>query len=159
MTKTISTEIIAVGTELLLGQIADTNAQWISEKLAAAGINVHHHAVVGDNLQRVEQQFRVSNKRSDIIIVTGGLGPTEDDLTREAFQKLAGIEMVEHGPSMEKIKTHFAEKEVNMTPNNRKQARVFAGADVLENHTGMAPGMIVSYGEKRGFSSLVYHGR
>ncbi|RYG73816.1 competence/damage-inducible protein A [Lentibacillus lipolyticus] len=147
MTK-MSAEIIAVGTELLLGQIADTNAQWISKQLAAIGMNVHHHAVVGDNLQRVQEQFRVSNQRSDVIIVTGGLGPTEDDLTREGFQQLTGMEIVEHGPSMEKIKKRFADKGISMTPNNRKQARVFTEADVLENHTGMATGMIVPHGDK-----------
>ncbi|TMN23634.1 competence/damage-inducible protein A [Lentibacillus cibarius] len=144
----IRAEIVAVGTELLLGQIADTNAQWISQRLAAIGINVHHHAVVGDNLQRVEEQFKLSNERSDVIIVTGGLGPTEDDLTREAFQKLSGMEIVEHEPSMKKIKAYFAKQKIDMTPNNRKQARVFADADILDNQTGMAPGMIVSYGDK-----------
>ncbi|GAA0444989.1 competence/damage-inducible protein A [Lentibacillus halophilus] len=142
---TISTEIIAVGTELLLGQIADTNAQWISKKLASIGINVHHHAVVGDNRHRVEEQFRVSNKRSDVIIVTGGLGPTEDDLTREAFQQVSGKELTEHEPSMEMIKSYYDKKGMKMTPNNRKQARVFVESDVFENHTGMAPGMIVPF--------------
>ncbi|SDQ58960.1 competence/damage-inducible protein A [Virgibacillus salinus] len=144
MTKQFRTEIIAVGTELLLGQIANTNAQWMSEKLAAIGMNVFHHSVVGDNLQRVKEQFQHSKNRADVIIVTGGLGPTEDDLTREAFQKIVKRDIIEHRPSMEKIEAFYRKQKSKMTPNNRKQARVFTGADVIENNVGMAPGMIVS---------------
>ncbi|WP_010530695.1 competence/damage-inducible protein A [Lentibacillus jeotgali] len=145
MRKNLNAEIVAVGTELLLGQIANTNAQWISEKLASIGINVHHHAVVGDNLRRVEEQFRISGNRADVVIVTGGLGPTEDDLTREAFQQITGMEIVEHEPAMKKIEACFQKQKTAMTPNNRKQARVFAGSDVIENNTGMASGMSLSY--------------
>ncbi|MGY0691629.1 competence/damage-inducible protein A [Virgibacillus sp. FSP13] len=141
----IKSEIIAVGTELLLGQIANTNAQWISEQLALHGIDIYYHSVVGDNLHRVQEQFSQASKRSDVIIVTGGLGPTDDDMTREAFQSISGLEIVEHKPSMEKIKAYFAKQNSTMTPNNRKQARVFTGADVIENHVGMAPGMIITY--------------
>ncbi|MFC2950046.1 competence/damage-inducible protein A [Virgibacillus sediminis] len=143
MTKEMKAEIIAVGTELLLGQIANTNAQWLSQQLARRGINVYQHAVVGDNLDRVTAVFADAQDRSDIIMVTGGLGPTEDDLTREAFQKVSGLDMVEHGPSMKKIESFFKERKTDMTPNNRKQARVFKGAEVLDNQAGMAPGMIV----------------
>lgn len=149
--KNSNAEIIAVGTELLLGQIANTNAQWISQQLATYGINVHYHSVVGDNLQRVEAVFRQAQTRSDIIIVTGGLGPTEDDLTREAFQLISGLEMNEHPPSMKNIIAHFEKQHSKMTPNNRKQARVFNGADVIENKVGMAPGMIVTYEKKTWF--------
>ncbi|HLR61878.1 MAG TPA: competence/damage-inducible protein A [Lentibacillus sp.] len=151
MRKNLSAEIVAVGTELLLGQIANTNAQWISEKLASIGINVHHHAVVGDNLQRVEEQFRISGSRADVIIVTGGLGPTEDDLTREAFQQISGMEIVEHEPAMKKIEAFFKKQKTDMTPNNRKQARVFADSDVIENNTGMASGMSLTYEGKTWF--------
>lgn len=146
--KNTNAEIVAVGTELLLGQIANTNAQWLSETLASVGINVHHHAVVGDNLGRVEKQFRISGERADVIIITGGLGPTEDDLTREAFQQITGMEIIEHEPSMKQIEAYFKKQNTGMTPNNRKQARVFTGADVIENQTGMAPGMIVPYENK-----------
>lgn len=142
--KQFRTEIIAVGTELLLGQIANTNAQWMSEKLATIGMNVFHHSVVGDNLQRVREQFQHSENRADVIIVTGGLGPTEDDLTREAFQEIANRDIIEHRPSMKKIEAYFRKQKSKMTPNNRKQARVFTGADVIENTVGMAPGMILS---------------
>ncbi|WP_188454322.1 competence/damage-inducible protein A [Virgibacillus oceani] len=144
----LKSEIIAVGTELLLGQIANTNAKWISQQLAMHGIDVYYHTVVGDNLLRVQDQFNQSAKRSDIIIVTGGLGPTDDDLTREAFQNISNVEMVEHKESMNKIETYFKKQNRGMTPNNKKQARVFAGAHVIENNVGMAPGMVVSFDNK-----------
>ncbi|MED4474595.1 competence/damage-inducible protein A [Oceanobacillus caeni] len=141
----VKAEIIAVGTELLLGQIANTNAQWLSNQLASLGINVYQHEVVGDNLNRVQEAFEQAQKRSDIIIVTGGLGPTEDDLTREAFQLMTELELVEHKPSMDKIQSFFEKNNTTMTPNNRRQARVFKGSQVLFNRKGMAPGMIVSH--------------
>ncbi|WBX79507.1 molybdopterin-binding protein [Virgibacillus salarius] len=145
MTKKVKAEIIAVGTELLLGQIANTNAQWLSQQLAQYGVNIYNHVVVGDNLRRVEEAFRQAHLRSDIILVTGGLGPTEDDLTREAFQALSNLSMVEHKPSMDKIQAYFHKQDVEMTPNNRKQARVFETADVWKNSVGMAPGMMVTF--------------
>nr|WP_068672678.1 competence/damage-inducible protein A [Oceanobacillus sp. Castelsardo] len=143
--KNFKAEIIAVGTELLLGQIANTNAQWLSEQLASLGINVYQHGVVGDNLNRVHESFEQAQKRSDIIIVTGGLGPTEDDLTREAFQLMTKLELVEHKPSMDKIESFFEKNNKPMTPNNRRQARVFKGSQVLFNRKGMAPGMIINH--------------
>lgn len=145
MMTNVKAEIIAVGTELLLGQIANTNAQWLSNQLASLGINVYQHGVVGDNLNRVQEAFEQAQKRSDIIIVTGGLGPTEDDLTREAFQLMTELELVEHKPSMDKIQSFFEKNNTVMTPNNRRQARVFKGSQVLFNRKGMAPGMIVSH--------------
>ncbi|GIO22034.1 competence/damage-inducible protein A [Oceanobacillus sp. J11TS1] len=151
MTKTYQAEIVAVGTELLLGQIANTNAQWLSERLATYGINIYNHTVVGDNLERVEQAFRLAGSRSDIVIVTGGLGPTEDDLTREGFEQLTGLEILEHKVTMEKIENYFKARNRTMTPNNRKQARVFKGARVLENNAGMAPGMYVDYQDTHWF--------
>ncbi|MFC4023081.1 competence/damage-inducible protein A [Oceanobacillus longus] len=144
-------EIVAVGTELLLGQIANTNAQWLSQQMALYGINVYNHTVVGDNLERVEEAFKMAQKRSDIIIVTGGLGPTDDDLTREAFEQISGMEMIEDKTSMEKIELFFRNHNVKMTPNNRKQARVFKGSTVLKNSVGMAPGMRVEFAEKTWF--------
>ncbi|MDI4707165.1 molybdopterin-binding protein, partial [Pseudoalteromonas shioyasakiensis] len=133
MMTNVKAEIIAVGTELLLGQIANTNAQWLSNQLASLGINVYQHGVVGDNLNRVQEAFEQAQKRSDIIIVTGGLGPTEDDLTREAFQLMTELELVEHKPSMDKIQSFFEKNNTTMTPNNRRQARVFKGSQVLFN--------------------------
>lgn len=148
MKNSMNAEIIAVGTELLLGQISNTNAQWLSERLAISGINVFHHGVVGDNLYRVEEIFSQAQNRSDVIIVTGGLGPTEDDMTREAFQRISGMELMEHQSTMDKIISYFAATNTAMTPNNRKQARVFKYAQILENNVGMAPGMIVNHEEK-----------
>lgn len=148
MKKQYKAEIVAVGTELLLGQIANTNAQWISQQLALYGIDVYHHTVVGDNLNRVAATFQLAHDRSDIIIVTGGLGPTEDDLTREAFQEISNMEMVIHDKTMQKVENWYHRSGWTMSPNNRKQARVFKTATVLDNKKGMAPGMIVQF-EKR----------
>lgn len=141
-------EIIAIGTELLLGQIANTNAQWLSEQLALHGINTFYHTVVGDNPDRVQFVFEQAQQRSDVMIVTGGLGPTEDDMTREAFQAMTGLPLEEHEPSLEKMHTYFAKQQTEMTPNNRRQARVFSNALVIKNKVGMAPGMILVYKEK-----------
>lgn len=138
-------EIIAVGTELLLGQIANTNGQWISKELANNGMNVLYHTVVGDNFERVEHVFKEAHTRSDIIIVCGGLGPTADDMTREAFQHLSQLEMSIHNQSLENIQAFFKKRNIQMTPNNRRQARIFEGAEVIMNKVGMAPGMIVSF--------------
>ncbi|MFG6148844.1 competence/damage-inducible protein A [Halobacillus sp. B23F22_1] len=136
-------EIIAVGTELLLGQIANTNAQWISKELAHYGANIYHHSVVGDNLPRVVEAFEQSRKRSDVVIVSGGLGPTEDDLTREAACEVFEDELLEHSPTMNKIIDFFKKNNRQMTMNNRKQSHVLKTAMVLENSEGMAPGQIV----------------
>src|SRR5699024_4799711 len=113
--------------------------------MATYGIDTYYHTVVGDNLYRVEEVFKLAQERSDIIIVSGGLGPTEDDMTREAFQKITELEMVEHIPSIDKIESFYQNQQTKMTPNNRRQARVFAGAEVIDNQLGMAPGMIVTY--------------
>ncbi|QTM99478.1 competence/damage-inducible protein A [Sediminibacillus dalangtanensis] len=139
--KQVSAEIVAVGTELLLGQISNTNGQWLSKRLADYGVNVYHHSVVGDNLERVKQVFTTAAKRSDIVLVTGGLGPTEDDMTRDAFQEIYGVDVVTDEPSLQKIISYFKNNHRKMTPNNRKQALIFNGSQALPNHVGMAPGM------------------
>lgn len=146
--KTLNTEIIAVGTELLLGQIANTNAQWISEQLAANGINTFFHTVVGDNLNRLTNVFKQAQDRSNVIIVTGGLGPTTDDISREAFQKISRLPIVEEPNAMKKIKQFYQKQKLPMTPNNKRQARVFEDSIVLTNKVGMAPGNIVEYQNK-----------
>lgn len=145
MKKTIKTELITVGTELLLGQITNTNAQWISEQLAAHGVNTYYQTVVGDNLQRLVDCLRIAQERSDVIIITGGLGPTEDDLSREAFQQLSHLNIVEEKIAMGKIEQFFKNQGSTMTPNNRRQARVFEDSHVLHNKYGMAPGNIVEH--------------
>lgn len=149
MKQAIKTEIIAVGTELLLGQITNTNAKWMSEQLAIHGVNTYYHTVVGDNLQRLVETLQIAQGRSDVIILTGGLGPTEDDLSREAFQQLSDLNIVEESIAMEKIEQYFKKQGREMTPNNRRQARVFEGSHVLHNKYGMAPGNIVKHDDKR----------
>ncbi|MFC7320515.1 competence/damage-inducible protein A [Halobacillus campisalis] len=139
------TEIIAVGTELLLGQIANSNAQWISKELAHYGASVYFHSVVGDNFDRVVAAFDQASSRSDVVLVTGGLGPTEDDMTRDAASHLFGQKLVEDRATMEKVEGYYIKNNKTMTSNNRKQALVLENAEVLENNEGMAPGQIVEY--------------
>lgn len=146
MKNDYNAEIIAVGTELLLGQIANTNAQWISQQLALSGVNTFYHSVVGDNIKRVESIFEKAHERSDIIIVSGGLGPTSDDLTREAFQVIYDNKIISHEPSLIKIKNHYKKRGLIMTPNNERQARVFEKTEkIIMNKYGMAPGMIINH--------------
>ncbi|WP_226578950.1 competence/damage-inducible protein A [Halobacillus litoralis] len=141
----MKTEIIAVGTELLLGQIANTNAQWISSEMADIGLPVFRHTVVGDNFNRVAETFEQAQERSDVVIVTGGLGPTEDDLTREAANVVFKQELIEHEETMKRIKGYYDRNKIAMASNNRKQALVFSEAAVLDNPEGMAPGQIVNH--------------
>ncbi|HLS20459.1 MAG TPA: competence/damage-inducible protein A [Bacillota bacterium] len=146
--KEIKAEIIAVGTELLLGQIANTNAKWLSEQLAYIGVNTYYHSVVGDNLNRLVNVFKTAKHRSNVIIVMGGLGPTSDDLTREGFQQISHLPIVEEKNAMAKILHFYETQNITMTENNRRQARIFQGAKVIENKLGMAPGMIVTFANK-----------
>ncbi|WP_181348627.1 competence/damage-inducible protein A [Thalassobacillus sp. CUG 92003] len=145
MSQGIHAEIIAVGTELLLGQIPNTNAQWISKRLVDDGFHVYFHGVVGDNEARAFETFSTAQERSKLVIVTGGLGPTEDDLTRDVAQRLFGQSLVEDEKSMARIETYYERNQKPMSPNNRKQSLVFEHADVLDNQEGMAPGMIVEH--------------
>jgi len=139
----VKAEIIAVGTELLLGQISNTNAQYLSKRLAELGIDVYFHTVVGDNSNRLKQVILNAQERSDIILFTGGLGPTKDDLTKETIASVLGKTLVEHQPSMENIERFFKQRGMEMTANNRKQAHVVEGSTVLPNDHGMAPGMAI----------------
>src|SRR5699024_12450725 len=112
------------------------------------GVNTYYHTVVGDNLERLVDTLKIAQSRSDVIIITGGLGPTEDDLSREAFQKISSLPIVEEPIAMQKIEQFFKEQGSEMTPNNRKQARVFEASQVLNNKYGMAPGNIVEKDRK-----------
>jgi nicotinamide-nucleotide amidase len=141
-------ELIAVGTELLLGQIANTNAQFLSQKLAELGVNVYFHTVVGDNSERLTQVIRQAAERSDLIIFTGGLGPTQDDLTKETVAAHIGVGLETDALAMERIQSFFDQRGIAMTENNRKQALVLEGSTVFHNDHGMAPGMAVSHEEK-----------
>lgn len=142
-------EILAIGTELLLGQITNTNAAYISRKLAEAGIDLYYHTTVGDNEARIETALRTALERADVVIATGGLGPTEDDLTRKVFSKVLGKRLVLNDAVLEKIKERFAQLGRKMSPNNEKQALIPQHATVLHNPWGTAPGFIMETGKKK----------
>lgn len=141
----MNAEIIAVGSELLLGQIANTNARFISNQLSELGINVFYHTVVGDNVRRLEDAIKIAESRADLIIFSGGLGPTKDDLTKETIAKHLQTELVYDYYAMQTIEEFFTKQNRVMTENNRKQALVLKGCEVLRNNHGMAPGMIYDY--------------
>ncbi|MCI8505090.1 MAG: competence/damage-inducible protein A [Lachnospiraceae bacterium] len=142
-------EILAVGTELLLGNIANTNAQYLSRRCAALGFSVYHHTVVGDNEKRMTEAIRQAFGRSDIVILTGGLGPTEDDMTKEVCAKVMGFPMEEDVHTRKRISGYFrAARKKNVTDNNWKQALVPVGAKVLDNDNGTAPGLILEKNKK-----------
>lgn len=142
----MNAEIIAVGSELLLGQINNTNARYISSGLAEIGIDVHFQTVVGDNPARLDEAIRIAEKRADLLIFTGGLGPTKDDLTKETVARHVGTGLVHDGEALRSIAAWFERMGRPMTDNNRKQALVLDGSVVLENRHGMAPGMLATAG-------------
>jgi nicotinamide-nucleotide amidase len=133
-------EIIAVGTELLLGQIVNTNAQYLSRGLAELGIDVYYQTVVGDNKDRLMQAIGIARDRADLLVFTGGLGPTQDDLTRDALAEYLGLGIVLHEPTMSKILNMFAGRGGTFVESNRKQALLIEGATPLRNDTGLAVG-------------------
>ncbi|MBU5441837.1 competence/damage-inducible protein A [Paenibacillus sp. MSJ-34] len=133
-------EIVAVGTELLLGQIVNTNAQFLSRELAALGIDVYYQTVVGDNLQRLRQAIEIARERADLVLFTGGIGPTQDDLTKDALASYLGRTLHIHAPSMDKIERMFLSRGANMVESNRRQALMIDGSDPLPNETGLAVG-------------------
>ncbi|OEH94138.1 competence/damage-inducible protein A [Bacillus solimangrovi] len=140
----MNAEIIAVGSELLLGQIANTNAQFISRNLAEIGVNVFYHTTVGDNPERLEKAIKHAQTRVDTIIFSGGLGPTKDDLTKETIAKVLGLNLIEDELALVRIRDYFKKVNRAMTDNNRKQAHVLEGSTVFPNDNGMAPGMSVT---------------
>ncbi len=139
----MTVELICVGTELLLGNIVNTNAAYLAEKCAEAGLSCYFQTVVGDNRERLGLVLKTALERSDVIILSGGLGPTEDDLTKEVAAEVCGKRLVLHEPSKKAIKRYFEEKGVKPTDNNWKQAMLPEGCIVLENHNGTAPGVIM----------------
>jgi nicotinamide-nucleotide amidase len=139
----VRAEIVAVGTELLLGQIANTNARWMSERLAAIGVDVLHHDAVGDNLDRIVDTLRMAATRSDAVIVTGGLGPTQDDITRDAIGVVMGTAMVRHPELEDMLREKFrAFGRREMPESNLRQADVPEGARYVVPGRGTAPGLI-----------------
>ena len=136
-------EILSIGTELLMGQVANTDAQYISRRLSALGISVYHHTVVGDNVLRVKDALSTALSRSDIVITTGGLGPTEDDLTKETVAEYLSLSLVMHEESLLRIKKRIEGYGSVMTENNIKQAYIPETAIVMPNDCGTAPGCII----------------
>lgn len=136
-------ELISVGTELLLGNIVNTNAAYLSEKCAALGLSCYYQSVVGDNELRLSLVIEQALKRSDILILSGGLGPTQDDLTKEVVAKVLGLECELHQPSKERILSFFQKRNMAITENNWKQAMLPKGCKVVTNYNGTAPGIII----------------
>ncbi|MCY7102762.1 putative competence-damage inducible protein [Streptococcus oralis] len=134
-------EIIAVGTEILTGQIVNTNAQFLSEKLAEIGVDVYFQTAVGDNEARLLSLLEIASQRSNLVILTGGLGPTEDDLTKQTLAKFLGKNLVFDPQAQEKLDIFFAHRpDYARTPNNERQAQIVEGATPLPNETGLAVG-------------------
>ena len=141
-------EIVAVGTELLLGQIADTNSAWLGEQLAAAGVDSHFHQAVGDNHGRIVLALRTALARSDGVIVCGGLGPTQDDITREAIAEVMNVPLVRDEEIVARIAGVLRARGREMSANNARQADVPVGASVIEQVQGTAPGLICPLGRQ-----------
>ena len=135
-------EVIAIGTELLLGQIVDTNSSWMGEHLALAGIDSHFQTKVGDNFERMVSSIRLGLERSDAVILCGGLGPTQDDITREAIAEVMGVVLVRHPEIGDRIRAMFTARGREMSDNNLRQADVPEGATVIPQMPGTAPGLL-----------------
>ncbi len=149
-------ELISVGTELLLGNIVNTNTQYLAEKCALLGLSMYHQVTVGDNRERLSHSLKTALERSDVVILTGGLGPTEDDLTKEVCSEIMGFELVEDAHTRDRIKTFFKNSIYKEIPdNNWKQALVPQGAVVLDNDNGTAPGLIM---ERDGKAAILLPG-
>ncbi|MDW8719974.1 competence/damage-inducible protein A [Streptococcus suis] len=149
-------ELIAVGTEILTGQIVNTNAQFLSEKCAELGIDVYFHTAVGDNEQRLLSVLEVASKRSELVILCGGLGPTEDDLTKQTLATFLGRNLVFDDEAMAKLDRFFASRPGRVrTPNNERQAQIVEGSQALQNPAGLAVGGMI---EQNGVTYVVMPG-
>lgn len=140
----MTVELICVGTELLLGNIVNTNAAYLAEKCAGLGLSCYYQSVVGDNKQRLKETLQTAVNRSDVVILSGGLGPTEDDLTKETAAEVMGRKLVEDAASRAHIEAYFAERGITPTENNWKQALMPVGGKILPNPNGTAPGVIIA---------------
>ena len=136
-------EIVSIGSELLLGQIVDTNAPWMAQRLTDQGINLFYKTVVGDNPKRMNEVLTRALERSDIVLTGGGLGPTQDDLTREAIAEVTRRDLVVHPDLLGQIESRFRKRGMIMTPNNERQADIPQGAIPVHNPNGTAPSFIV----------------
>ena len=149
-------EIIAVGTELLLGQIVDTNSSWMGEHLALAGIDSHYQTKVGDNWDRIEDAVRLGLERSDAVIMCGGLGPTQDDITRDVIAKVMGAELVMDDEIADRIRKMFESRGRVMPENNLRQALVPVGARTIPQQPGTAPGLMAPIPQPDGSEKIIY---
>lgn len=136
-------ELICVGTELLMGQVLNTNAHFIAKELAPSGIDMYHQIVVGDNPKRLTEAIETALSRADVVLLSGGLGPTDDDLTKETVARVMGQELILYEDEWKKIVSYFESKGRTVAPNNKKQAMFPADAIILENPKGTAPGCIM----------------
>ena len=152
----MSAEIICVGTELLLGDIVNTNTQFLGQELANLGIPHYYQSAVGDNVGRIHELLKIATGRSSILLFTGGLGPTPDDLTTEAIASFFQTQLIEKTEIVDDIAAKFAKRGRTMTPNNRKQALIPQGAEILPNPVGTAPGII--WQPQPGLSILTFPG-
>ena len=141
-------EVIAVGTELLLGQIVDTNSAWMGEQLALAGIDSHFQTKVGDNRERMVSALRLALERADAVIMCGGLGPTRDDITRDAIAEVMGVDLVRDDAVADHLRAYFKARGRDMPLSNLQQADVPAGASRIPQMPGTAPGLVCPHGEK-----------
>ena len=141
-------EVVAVGTELLLGQIVDTNSSYIGEQLALVGIDSHFQTKVGDNADRIKAVIMQALDRSDAVIVCGGLGPTQDDITRDVIADIMGVPLIRDEALVEKIRAIFGGRGRPFPENNLRQADVPEGATIIEQVRGTAPGLICPVGHK-----------
>ena len=139
----VNVEIVSIGSELLLGQIVDTNSAWISQRLATNGANVYYKSCVGDNLSRMTEVLRIALDRADVVITGGGIGPTQDDLTREAVAEVVGTKVVTDPESLRELHERFQSRGFILTKNNERQAQIPEGAKVVKNPNGTAPAFIV----------------
>jgi nicotinamide-nucleotide amidase len=141
-------EVVAVGTELLLGQVVDTNSSWIGEQLAMAGIDSYFQVKVGDNADRIASALRTALDRSDAVLVCGGLGPTQDDITRDVIADVMGVELLDDPVIEERIRTMFGSRGRDMPTNNLRQAQVPKGAHTMAQQPGTAPGLVCPIGDQ-----------
>ena len=152
----MTVELVCVGTEILLGNIVNTNAAYLAEQCAMLGLSCYHQSVVGDNEQRMEETIRRAVSRSDIVILSGGLGPTKDDLTKEVTAQVFDMELLEDPHTRARIQEYFDQNyRGQITENNWKQAQVPEGSMVIDNYNGTAPGLIL---QKDGKTAILLPG-
>lgn len=157
--KQRSAEILCIGTELLMGDIINTNAAYLAKELAGLGINLYHQSVVGDNPERLRQSLQLALKRADIVITTGGLGPTYDDLSKETIAACFGRTLGMDEDSLARIQAHFLRLGREMTDNNKKQAMMPQGCVIFQNENGTAPGCAIEgSGELEGKTAIMLPG-